>query len=376
MLFKRNRLYLINLIYFLTTFTVTAQTTYTYTSAGLNGLWEDVTKWAPSYPGTTINSGDEVIIDGYANISGTLVITNNGTITSIGTIINDYGIVNYGNLKISGLIYNNLGFTTNYGTIEISSGGNLTNYGSVTNTSSGIIYNFGLIDHPFSTAGIIYNFGTLSGTGVHEENFSNDGVLSPGSILNPIGAYGVNTFISPFSTSDAYTHNSATLLIELESTTSYDKLTINSGTSGIASLSGTLTVNLLNGFTPTVGDTFTILTANTVTGTFDTTNLPSNYIWNITYNASSVVLEVTNTLSILDVEISQFKLYPNPTTNEFTIELGNSTILEKLTIYNNIGQLVGSSKESNIKTSSLAKGIYLVVITTNKGEASKKIIVE
>jgi hypothetical protein len=370
---------LITLIYFLTTFAITAQTTYTYTSADTNGLWEDVTKWAPSYPGTTINSSDEVIIDGYANISGSLVITNNGTITitSIGTIRNDYGIVNYGNLNISGYIYNNLGFTTNYGTIEISSGGNLINYGGVTNATSGIIYNFGNIYHPYSNVGMISNSGTISGTGYHTENFSNNGVLSPRSALNPIGVYTIGTASSPSITSDTYTHyNNATLLIELESTTSYDKLTINSGTGSIASLSGTLTVNLLNGFTPTVGDTFTILTVGTVTGVFDTTNLPSGYIWNITYNASNVILEVTSVLSTLDFGISQFKLYPNPTRNEFTIELENSITLEKVNIYNNIGQLVLSSKESRIKTSSLAKGIYLVMITTNEGKTTKKIIVE
>ena len=46
--------------------------------------------------------------------------------------------------------------------------------------------------------------------------------------------------------------------------TLYSQITV----TGTASLSGTLTVNLINSYVPKVGATFTILTAKSITGTF------------------------------------------------------------------------------------------------------------
>jgi hypothetical protein len=42
----------------------------------------------------------------------------------------------------------------------------------------------------------------------------------------------------------------------------------------VATLDGTLTVNLINGFTPNPGDRFPILVFSAATGGFATTNLP------------------------------------------------------------------------------------------------------
>ncbi len=44
--------------------------------------------------------------------------------------------------------------------------------------------------------------------------------------------------------------------------------------SGSAALSGTLNVSLIGGFTPKLGDVFTIIASGLVTGQFITTNLP------------------------------------------------------------------------------------------------------
>jgi hypothetical protein len=63
---------------------------------------------------------------------------------------------------------------------------------------------------------------------------------------------------------------------------------------GAATLGGTLNVSLINGFMPSIGDSFTILTHQSGSGTFDTVNLPALAAgtWEITYNATSVVLTV------------------------------------------------------------------------------------
>jgi len=60
---------------------------------------------------------------------------------------------------------------------------------------------------------------------------------------------------------------------------------------GTASLSGTLDVTLTDGFTPSYGETFTILTAATRTGSFSTLNLtyPAGH-FTIAYTSTSVVL--------------------------------------------------------------------------------------
>ena len=64
---------------------------------------------------------------------------------------------------------------------------------------------------------------------------------------------------------------------------------------GAATLGGTLTVSLINSFTPALGHSFTILSANSVSGVFSSANLPalaSGLGWHVTYNAGSVVLSV------------------------------------------------------------------------------------
>jgi len=72
--------------------------------------------------------------------------------------------------------------------------------------------------------------------------------------------------------------------------------------SGEAFLDGVLGVSLVGGFMPQPGDRFQILTAESVSGTFGTVNLPSlppNVVWHVGYNVDSVELLVT-TIGDLD----------------------------------------------------------------------------
>lgn len=50
-------------------------------------------------------------------------------------------------------------------------------------------------------------------------------------------------------------------------------------------------------------------------------------------------------------------------------------VLEEVTIYNNLGQVVKKASESVIDVSQLAKGLYFVEVTTNQGKATKKVVV-
>ena len=81
----------------------------------------------------------------------------------------------------------------------------------------------------------------------------------------------------------------------------------------------------------------------------------------------------------------QYLIYPNPTTGEFTIKNLNLNIqFEKISIYNLMGSLVASfepvyeepADEGIIiaDISPASAGVYLVVITTDKGVATKKVV--
>ena len=61
---------------------------------------------------------------------------------------------------------------------------------------------------------------------------------------------------------------SASLAVELESAASFDQLVV----SGNASVNGSMTIDLLGGYEPAHSDTFTVVTAGSVSGTFSNTN--------------------------------------------------------------------------------------------------------
>src|SRR5690606_33827723 len=96
--------------------------------------------------------------------------------------------------------------------------------------------------------------------------------------------------------------NEGTLAIDLGGTTvgtGYDQLTVDR----YAFLGGTLEVSLANLgaglFAPSIGNSFTILTAaKGVVGTFETLHLPSGYQWNVLYQPNAVVLQVLGLAAI------------------------------------------------------------------------------
>jgi len=73
---------------------------------------------------------------------------------------------------------------------------------------------------------------------------------------------------------------------------------------------------------------------------------------------------------------SNFLLYPNPSNGIINISLENNLQLEKVSVYNQLGQLVKTAETTVINTSELAQGTYYVEIVTNQGKATKKIIVK
>lgn len=96
-----------------------------------------------------------------------------------------------------------------------------------------------------------------------------------------------------------YTQETTGILdLELGGTTpgtGYDQLVV----TGATTLGGTLEVSLYNGFTPELGQSFTILTYGSQTGEFTTKNLPILPIgigWEIAYGDTGVTLTVVEDL--------------------------------------------------------------------------------
>lgn len=125
---------------------------------------------------------------------------------------------------------------------------------------------------------------TFSGTGTLQTNLTNAGTISPG---NSPGTLTIDGDYSQVS--------SGSLSIELGGTTAntdYDQLIV----TGAAELDGTLDVSLIDEFTPSLGDSFTILTYASHIGSFETMNLPAldpDLVWEVAYENTAVVMTVS-----------------------------------------------------------------------------------
>jgi len=105
--------------------------------------------------------------------------------------------------------------------------------------------------------------GTLAGSGLINGTTTVDGAIAPGG-ANAVGLLAFNQGLTLNGTSD--------LQIELSGAGQYDALSV----LGNATLNGAVDVVLINGFSPTFGESFDLLqdTGGTVSGAFADINLP------------------------------------------------------------------------------------------------------
>lgn len=75
-----------------------------------------------------------------------------------------------------------------------------------------------------------------------------------------------------------------------------------------------------------------------------------------------------------------FKMYPNPSKGNLTIELPKTINNGNVKIYDNLGRVVRkqevTTSENAIDTSNLTSGTYIVVLRTDFGNATKNLIVD
>jgi autotransporter-associated beta strand protein len=194
---------------------------------------------------------------------GVLYISgHNAPGVTIGSIAGDEGTIVFlgaNNLTVGS---NNLS-TTFSGTI-VGNGGSLTKIGTGTldltanNTYTGNTnVNRGVLQVDGSITGntFVNHTGTLAGTGIINGNVTNYGRVSP----EALGAPGMLTVV------DNYTQAQyAALIIQIAGTNTGDFSVLN--VLGNANLNGFLDPVLLNGFVPTLGDSFTFLKYASWTG--------------------------------------------------------------------------------------------------------------
>ena len=91
------------------------------------------------------------------------------------------------------------------------------------------------------------------------------------------------------------------------------------------------------------------------------------------------VYEGAEPVGIKEEQIESFSIYPNPTENIVTVDLGNNKLQNaKIEILNLLGESIFqkevSQKNNTVNLSKFSNGIYLIKFSNDKGSNTKKII--
>ncbi len=254
--------------------------------------------------GPFTNFDDRTLTGGTYLISGTLkfasadiginaaAIVLDGPASKIVSHSDADGLANFATNAAGGrfTIQNGRNFTTagdftNAGTVVVSTATTLTAPGRYTQTAGNTTLNGGTLSagSGTSTGTVDIQKGALAGSGTINANVANAGQVNPGGT----GAPGVLTVKGNYSQSAT-----GTLNIEiggLGSGTQYDQLVV----SGTVTLGGTLSVRLINGFVPNLGDSFQVLLFGSRSGDFASPFdlvLDSNWLVRRTFDGSSMTL--------------------------------------------------------------------------------------
>ena len=264
------------------------------------------------------NSGEIDI--GYNSSGNSLFIANGGTVTatnvstggspSAGNVLSVSGGWLYAtNTTASGALNVNFGaLNLNSGTVTVNrfyanNGGNsIVNFNGGTFNSGGSAVNNGSIfqvgdgsstatfdlfggAHSFANGLFINTNAILTGTGSITGSITDAGLIAPGNGFGVISDTGNLTLLG-----------GGAMTMELGGTNTwlYDQFDL-TGTLGFG---GTLTVALLNGYTPQAGDRFNLFGFGSDSGVFSATNLPTlspTLYWNTSALYSTGVIEVDQT---------------------------------------------------------------------------------
>jgi hypothetical protein len=253
-----------------------------------------------NFSGTTLTGGT-YNVTGLLQFAGANIVNNAANITLTGTtsaIENSTagnGLANFANNTSSGSFtltgnrsFTTLGAFTNAGVMVINKGSTFTVTGASNNytQSAGSTTVDGTLTVNAASMVDITGGNLFGATGNINGNVDlTGGVVNPGDGVNLIGELKIT---------GTYTQGSAgATTIDLGGKTAITQYSVLDITKA-ATLSGTLNVSLVNGFTPVAGDMFTILDYLSTSTMYTTTNLPSvaGDHWILTYNAKNLVLSL------------------------------------------------------------------------------------
>lgn len=236
--------------------------------------------------GTLTLTGANTYTGGTTVTGGTLVASTTSLPTGQAVAINSGSTLSF-DQTAAGTFTGNI---TGSGTLQKSGTGALTLANTTATAASiqagALFFNSGLGATTVASGAFLGGNGTITG------NLANSGTVSPGTSPGTINVTG------------NFTQGSSGLLfIEIASAASFDRLVM----TGSAALAGTLQYAILGGFNP-LGQSFTFLTASSVSGTFGTLTgaTPS------AATAVSVVYAPTNaTLVFTQLPFAGFATTPN-----------------------------------------------------------------
>jgi hypothetical protein len=245
---------------------VTAQNNWA--TAAASGSWASASSWSPTVPGVL----------GVANVRNAAANGNQEAIIGASTTAWEVNVS---------------GSTGKAMKVRVQNGTTLTTFSGINIESAGTIQlEGGSLDAQF----VEIQGGTLTGQGFIS---TGSGPIA-GQVENRAGTVAPGNGIGTLTIDGRFANgHDGILSIEiagLMAGTQYDQLIVN----GAVTLGGALNVSLGNTgggtFTPAIGNVFSIITADSIGGTFSTFNLPAlptGRMWYVGYGLASVQLKVT-----------------------------------------------------------------------------------
>ncbi|MFN8436178.1 MAG: T9SS type A sorting domain-containing protein [Cytophagales bacterium] len=336
---------------------VYAQTTFTYSGTG---KWDVVANWSPSYPGTNIKFGDQVVIDKNSNVEINVMIYNYGTFINKGvatakTYFSNNGFfINDSSFTSHSFFVNNSSFVNNN---LFNSSSFFTNNSSLVNYKSFVSQSFFENNGDFTDAGTFESYSYFNGINKsHKNDCTIGGIFSAGKQSDQI--VGKYVFDNNITMSAGLTFS-----YDIKSVTSFDTFLVK----GNAIVNGIFSAKIPTGFDPQIGASFTILTASSVTGKFSYLSLPTlpnDKKFEVVYTNTSVLLKVVSVTAIDDQNgfNSSLNIFPTSVQDALNISVKNSG--EIVEIYNTSGVLMKQIEMKNnteaVNVSFLNSGTYIV----------------
>ncbi len=316
---------------------------YNSGTVNVNGITSLIGYLGPGTQGDKYTTKPFNMNGGAIWVEGRLLADNGGSFT---LPAGQTFTVNGSNLFLGGLFGPLNGVFDLQGTMDLGSGIlDVINLQSFNNTGNLIIQSGAIL----TNNSIFNNAGLLAGTGTLNNNsmFTQSGTISPGS--SP-GTLTMNTL--PSGTTTTY--------IEMQGSaapgTDYDQIAV----TGAGAISGTLDISFLNGYEPTVGDEFIIMTCSGgCSGSFSNIVYPGSNpnVWQIDMtNPNQVKLVLAQSLPVELVSLSAKALNGNTAQIrwETAFELDNDGFfIEKSSDghwFEEIGFAKGASTSHQVKT--------------------------